>query len=546
MRLISKKENLLSGLAALIATLSIFSTVLIKGKLLGDLLDARFTIVVNDHWYQFITGNQSFSNLGFYFPNQNQLGFSDAFLATGLLSIPLRVFGLTVINSWLISNMVLSFICFFFAAKFLGIVLNNKLSGALLTILFASSYPFIAQLGHLQTFGYLLVFPILYFLRAVYYSPNTAIRSAMIVVLLFELLSLSAWYAFVFCLALISIMLGFLSLFFGARFLRDKFLDVWSNLKFDFNSFSLLARVCIICATLPMPIAWLKIYYAGFDQISNKGYGEFVFYAPRWGDLFNSVNQSWGIQRVFNELTHQRISGSFERALGFTPILLVLTLLMICFLAYPSKFVEHSVKKWALTLFCTGLIPSLILVTDDEGHSLWRFIWVLIEPIRSIRVPFRVSIFTTWIILFAIFYVLSKSKAKGVLIVFVFALIFIDTWRPIPANWSRTQELSKVGQEIKVTLENQKCDYFFVNPSSTNREPWITQVEAMMISNQTGIPTINGYSGNWPEGWPITPYWGGASKPDVEIWVSESKDSKLLRGCYINEDAPGKALVIHP
>jgi hypothetical protein len=160
LRSISKKENLLSGLAAVIATLSLFSTVLIKGKLLGDLLDARFTIVVNDHWYQFITGNQSFSNLGFYFPNQNQLGFSDAFLATGLLSIPLRAFGLTAINSWLISNVVLSLICFFFAAKFLGIVLNNRLSGALLTLLFASSYPFIAQLGHLQTFGYLLVFPI--------------------------------------------------------------------------------------------------------------------------------------------------------------------------------------------------------------------------------------------------------------------------------------------------------------------------------------------------------------------------------------------------
>lgn len=538
------KKNSFEILTSLLGAISLFWATLFQGKLVGDLLDARFTVVVNDHWYQTLVGNHAFSNLNFYFPSGNQLGYSDAFFTTGIIAIPFRIFGATAIQSWTYANVLVVIICLFFACKFFGIILRNRTYAALLTLLVASSYPFIAQMGHLQTVGYLLAFPLVFYLLRAYQDPSKMVLNTFISILLFQVLALTSWYAFVFVCAIGLILAGLLVLFFGVNEFQEKILIAFRDLNENLRLTSKFNKALMLFTAIPLPLLWMSIYSVGFGKVTNKTYEEFVFYAPRWGDLFNSTNQSWGVQKYFNDLTQQSIVGSSERALGITPILFLATLILVFTLILPSSTFKPGNRKFTSVLVSASVIPSLILVTDEAGHSLWRFIWAHIEPIRSIRVPFRISVFTTWILLFAIFFALSKLKVRKFYVFAVFIFILLDTWRPIPSTWSETEELSLSGRIVINSIVDQKCGYFFLNPSLSNESPWITQVEAMTIANMTGIPTVNGYSGNWPDAWPIQEYWGRATESEIKQWVNKSPKSTDLIGCYIEQDFPDKVKIL--
>ena len=537
------RANIFYGfLGSIISTLLISWPVIFGSKLFGDLLDARFTIVINDHWYQVLSGQRSFTNVGFYSPTSNQLGYSDGFFATGLLAAPWRFFGASALESWVISNVILMAICFYFSTILVSKLLSNNLYGFLVTVLFASSYPFIAQMGHLQTVGYLLIFPILFFAHQLYFENKNQFKSFFILIIVMQILALTSWYAFVFVVSLAFLFLGLYTLFIGQRSMVNSAKQIFTSTRSDFESKVTIKRVVSLLALLVLPILWLRIYSVGFSQVTNKDYMEFVFYAPRWGDLFNSVNQSWGIQAKFNEKTGQSVTQTFERALGITPILFTLITLLVLQIIRSKRGIESIDKKIALTLLVTAILPSLIVVTDEAGHSFWRFIWELVTPLRSIRVPFRVAIYTTWILVFLIFYVMVKSGIKRWAFFLVFSFLIIDTWRPIPASWSSEELVSKNGQVVEKTLIRENCDSFFLNPSESNQAKWLTQVEAMVIANSLGIETVNGYSGNWPNDWPIERYWGRATLTDIGMWSKQNQD-KSGRMCYINEDEPNIILL---
>lgn len=538
------QRNSIEILASFLGALSLFWATLFEGRLAGDLLDARFTVVVNDHWYQTFVGNQTFTNLNFYFPSGNQLGYSDAFFTTGVVSIPFRLFGATAIQSWIFSNFLVVIVCLYFASKFFGIVLRNRTLAALLTLLIISSYPFIAQMGHLQTVGYLLAFPLVFYLSQAYQDPSRIAINTLISMLLFQIIALTSWYAFVFTCAIVAIIAGLSVLFFGAKEFVGKISYLLVSLRKNIVEISNLKKTMMISSLIPLPLLWIIIYFVGFGKVTEKTYGEFVFYAPRWGDLFNSVNQSWGVQKYFNDFTQQSIVGSFERALGITPILFILAVILVIMIILPSFSLSVGNRKIVSVLVLASVLPGLVIVTDEAGHSFWRLFWGYIEPLRSIRVPFRISVLTTWILLFAIFFVLSRLKVKRTYITAIFVLLMIDTWRPIPSTWNHSEELSSSGRIVINSLVGQNCSYFFLNPSLSNVTPWITQVEAMTISNITGIPTVNGYSGNWPDGWPIQAYWGRASESEIKLWVNKSSESDDLVGCFIDQDFPDKLKIL--
>lgn len=59
-------------------------------------------------------------------------------------------------------------------------------------------------------------------------------------------------------------------------------------------------------------------------------------------------------------------------------------------------------------------------------------------------------------------------------------------------------------------------------------DPWRYHVEAMWASMERGIPTVNGYSGNQPPGWPLydiriqSPAQDSVVSDSLEIWARHS------------------------
>lgn len=106
------------------------------------------------------------------------------------------------------------------------------------------------------------------------------------------------------------------------------------------------------------------------------------------------------------------------------------------------------------------------------------------------------------------------------------------------ANWNRDQFLSPTNKQISVQLIKQGCNSFFINPKPGNPNPWETQVDAMIISLTSRVPTVNGYSGNWPAGWPITPYWGGSDPKKVQQWLEVKESNRGTSLCFFEEGNP--------
>jgi len=172
------------------------------------------------------------------------------------------------------------------------------------------------------------------------------------------------------------------------------------------------------------------------------------------------------------------------------------------------------------------------IVVDEQGHSFWRFLWVAFPPIRSITIPFRIMIILTWIILFAIFLQLKNFKNKNKLAILISIVLLIDVGRPTISRWKESEFINPATKHMINSLIINKCDVFFINPSQDNASPWLTQMDAMTISSVTSVPTVNGYSGNWPQGWPITPYWGGATAEAATRWLAQSSSRTNLSFCY--------------
>jgi len=364
-------------------------------------------------------------------------------------------------------------------------------------------------------------------------------------VIFIEILALSAFYAFVFLtLLLISTAL------IGVFLLTPKI--YWSQLKFflssimnDFCRTTFYVKIVGVVSALPLLILWSYIYLQTAQYSGDKPYSGFIFYAPRWGDLFNSSIHAWGHQQMINENLHQSSGPTFERALGLTPIFALVLILIPLVIRLKGIEQSKSQKFQTKIIYIISFLFMLVIVTDELGHSFWRFLWVFFPPIRSITVPFRIMIIVSWLLIYVIFIQLQSFKKKTFLVITISSLLLFDFWRPTMARWDSNEFIRMEATPIVDSLKKNSCDTFFINPSKDDTAPWLTQVDAMAIGMVSNVPTVNGYSGNWPNGWPITPYWGGATPESVTTWILENSSNPNMRFCYFNgTKAPHKPDII--
>jgi hypothetical protein len=81
------------------------------------------------------------------------------------------------------------------------------------------------------------------------------------------------------------------------------------------------------------------------------------------------------------------------------------------------------------------------------------------------------------------------------------------------------------------------CDYFyFDHPGGW----WYDQIEALTFSAQIGIPTVNGYSGAFPNNYPIQSWNSTNTSNRIFDWMKTIDSSK--RGCFLSGISDLKSL----
>ena len=519
-----------------------YSSLLSRNELLGNTGDARLSIVIYEHWYSFLLGKEDLTSTIFFFPATNTLGLTDAFFAPGMLHSIFRFTGFGVLDSWVFTNLVLIFLGILGISRLASRIFQSRTIVFCATLVASIAYPFVTQLGHIQSVGYLLVFWLadwVFLLKNG--NPGQRKWARISLILGLPTLALSTWYPFALlvlmvCLAIVVYLIGHPT-------------SIWLNLKSLINALFVQIKssesrnfqtiVAVFCS-IGLWIMWLRIYLPVMSTLESKSWGEINFYSPRLGDLINASDRAQGLHKEIYEILRLSNPPTYERSLGLTFSLFIFVLLLSYLLIRNSKLINTSDRKISWAVLCISIIPTLLIIQDEVGRSAWYPFWKIIPGVASIRAPFRVSIYTSWLLIFLLYYLFRRQRS--IIIISLSLLLWWDTSRVIPTDWERDQYLPLQTKSIVAQIQKNNCGAFYSRPSIPG-DNTIFQIDNEVIASTFGIPTVNGYSGNFAKGWPTG--LDAASDAQIISWFDFNEPQSENRICIFDQSGILQNVLLH-
>jgi hypothetical protein len=149
-------------------------------------------------------------------------------------------------------------------------------------------------------------------------------------------------------------------------------------------------------------------------------------------------------------------------------------------------------------LIATSVTIVLLCTVWPNGTSAWILVYRFFPGAGAVRGVSRIA--------------LALLIPAGVGAAFI-----ADRWRRLPLvvaaiglviateQWQSLGSYDKIFGRHRVAViadaVRPDCLAFLYTPPNGSGDPWWYQTDAMWASIQTGVPTINGYSGNTPPGW---------------------------------------------
>jgi hypothetical protein len=197
-----------------------------------------------------------------------------------------------------------------------------------------------------------------------------------------------------------------------------------------------------------------------------------------------------------------------------------------------------SFKKWSITIVAV----YVYFIVWFERFSIHQFFFEYIPGFNSIRNPSRYVIILGFSFLFLVLYtsdkllIKFKSKRSRLIVFFCLITLLLDQQRNSFKGWDPkilvNTDLMSQRDEIK-----KNCDYFYYDfPGGW----WYDQIEAMTFAIQIGVPTVNGYSGAFPPGYPTETFTSNDEPLKIFDWIA--KIDKTKRGCFVTGRSEIKSL----
>lgn len=507
--------------------LSVFCLIPFRGTwnnlFIGEPFDTRLMIVVHEHWSWVFRGLRDFNDLKIFYPFENTLGYTDAFLLDGVIHSILRAVGFSMLNAWNLTNIIILIIGtlgFYFLLK---IVIKNRIILLILTFLICNNYTLIAYMYLWPNIiGYLLIsWPIL-FLYKIYcgQKPNLYLNIFLVSIPLY---ALSYWYPAWFLMCTI-ITITIIALF-------NK--NYRKNLSEAFNRIRIKLRFRYLVIVSPIWVflwyLFFTIYVTNIDKILRDK--EEIFYGPTINGFFSTKLLGGSpFQPIYEFLqfdhSEQQLNKFSEWIIGFSPLMIALVILVIL-----STY-RDNLTKYAFI----GIISIILVFTNFNRFGIFIYLWNHIEILQVIRVPSRFNLYVVILSLIIIFrYIDIKSRQKNKFnysIIFIISLLLIiDNYRISPGRWSSSELINSKLLSLKTSVIHN-CEYFSVtNPGAGH---WSDTMDGMVFSALTNLPTLNGYSGTSPRDG-ITRNWSDPSDfQQVKQYVDRQKLSN--QGCIVSND----------
>ena len=522
----SKKSAIFCGCSSIFVLLLFeyvfFRNVIMSPQLIGNEGDGRLTMLITEHWFHFIRGEHSFGDLGFFYPFQDTLAYSDMLLGFGIVHSVLRFVGLDIYDAYKITLIIIhtlgSVSCWYLLKRVINTSFFWSLFGA---VAFSFSNAYATSTDHTQLLALSMV-PLLVIL-GVRFFQNIDVRFkrnvyayASIIQLL--LILYTAWYIFFF-IALFTTVAVIIWFIFALR-KKDKPVSQIGNffkiLKCDIIGYLLVAGVLMI--------PFVKLELNALRISGGKTYNEVFYYLPEIIDIIHVPASNFMMGKWITSLKlDQRVGiGYWEMSMGFSPVLLILFVVVMTRYCFSKSCQYDDSVKLCIVCLETVLICLLITVRlSPNGPSLWKIIFSVFPGAKSIRAVSRFFLFLNFpmAVCTSILcdYYFDKSEhlfhrscwVRTASCGIVFILLFMSNLdiRGVPADWDK-ENANQLLTDIERPPENCKA-FYVINCTKKGPSPMLN-LDGYQIADSLGLKTLNGYSGFVP------PEYGDVYNVDTE------------------------------
>ena len=523
--------SLFLALFAVVLTLFTYRPIF-SGQLIGDPFDSRLMIVIHEHWWRWLNGLTDFRDLGFFYPYNTTLGFSDVFLIPGILYSFFRALDFGLAESWTIVTFIVLIIGNLGWTVIAKRFLNNNFLRIMFIATIITSFSFTAYFAiNPNIVGYSLLSWFALLIYSIEKEKNHVAKQRKIAIFTILLLiyALSYWYGafFVGFLILVRLLVGL----------------IYRNKGFIFrNSLAkvkTIDRVWLI--TIPIILFFIWLFYYVYISVASEPFrskSEMVLNSPSITMLLNAGSPTqYGLKNQIFGPIYQFLGFDlpFENLIGLG---LAVTFVGLVSLTFVARQGERLIRLWLLTLVFTFLYFAKLF----NNNSIHSYLFDIVPGLNSIRYPGRFIIVLSFALIFISFKLLDsllrdkKFNYTKVFLYLIAILLLVDQIRGPFTGWNAkllvNKNLFSQAEEIK-----NNCDYFyFDHPGGW----WYDQIEAITFSAQIGIPTVNGYSGAFPNGYPVQSWNSTYTSNRIFDWMKIIDPDK--RGCFLSGISDFKSL----
>jgi hypothetical protein len=480
----------------------ILTPVCTGGFVPGNSGDSRFNLYVLEHFYRWLAGmDASLLDAPFFYPYPGTLGFSDPHTLTGFLYAGFRFAGwqnTDALCGWFALGNLLNFLAAYWVFRKFGL---KDLGAAVAAFLYAFSLPVTFQFTHVQL-AYRIGVPLaLYFLQR-YLDSRDPVAGALMVFFI-ALQAACTFYIGIFSLLLVAgWMIGW-----GILEIKDcaGIVGALKGLLPDISERRRngLAVVIIVIAIMTLIVAILPNIEAA------KVYG----FKRAWGEIRDGLPSIKSYFLAF----HSHIWWRDESQIPSLPLWWEQNLFpgLLIMLGVGASFRAGELpQRGILFLARTSLLVLVVTTISLCGISLYFLVSKLpgFDAIRSVSRIILVSLFPAAFLAGSLIeklwdskkYLLSARIAAVILCVFtIYEAADIIQIRDVKNHWAdRLKSLQQQNPILKRSVGENSV--LVITQSKESQNLWNefeNELDAMLISQQLGIRTLNGYSGNLPGGW---------------------------------------------
>jgi hypothetical protein len=454
--------------------------------------DARHLNYMLEHGFQWLRsnpGHADFWSPPFFFPEKNTSAYSETLLGVLPFYVPWRIAGFlpdTSLQLWTLTVSLLNFgAVYLLLTRLLG---QGSLGSCLGAFLFSFGSPRIAQSGHQQLLAHFFTISAIASLAALFgpEGERTARWKRTAWVALFAASLVAQFYA---CFYLAWMLMFALSIACVATlFIR----------KARRRAVALISRcwpAISVCAVISaLAIAPMVRHYS--QALAVVGYRSFDAAAKMlpdpqaWLDL---GPRNWLYGRFWARSQFGEMPFEGEKRLGVG----LVTMLTVGY----GLFVERN-RTGVRVLLVTSAAVIVLTTMFANGFTLWSVVFGLVPGAGAIRAVARIGLvmlLPASIGLAFAFEHLSRLLSRAVLLPLA-AFVIVEQGQTVP-SYDKKGVRAEVEQVVRRVPEG--CEAFFLVVPENQKMAWQTHLDAMWAGIAKGVPTVNGYSSNFPPRWDL-------------------------------------------